>query len=428
MTAFEATFEHEARPISRPLRIALLGYRSDPFVGGQGIYLKFLSKALVELGHQVDVLSGPPYPDLDPRVGLIRIPSLDLFACDSHVKALRWRHLRSYSDTFEWCSMLTGGFSEPYTFSRRVAKYLRSSAKPYDLVHDNQSLGYGLLTLQRRGIPVVTTIHHPIHRDRQLALDAAPNWKFRLLVRRWHSFLRMQEKVVSQLTNVVTVSEQSRQDISGAFGICQSRIDLIHNGIDTQTFTPNSEVAVDPWQLITTASADQPLKGLRFLLQALAQLRPDFPQLKLLVVGKLQPSGTTARLIDKLELASAVRFVSGISTEALVEHYNRSAIAISPSLYEGFGLPAGEAMACGCAVISSDGGALPEVVGDAGMLVPAGDSGQLANGIATLLRDPELRKELGLRGRARVVERFSWQRAAIQFSNYYYRVIANADG
>lgn len=409
-----------------PLRICLLGYRSAPFVGGQGIYVKYLSKALVEAGHQVDVISGPPYPQLDEGVNLIRMPSLDLFASDNHALALRPKHLKSYSDVFEWWAMLTGGFAEPYTFSRRVAKYLKIHGHRYDLVHDNQCLGWGLLSIQKRGLPVVATVHHPITRDKQLALDAAPNWRHRILVRRWHSFLRMQKKVVQKLGHIVTVSERSRHDIANAFDRPASTIELVHNGIDTDTFKPLAHVTKDPLQLITTASADQPLKGLRYLLDAVASLKPAFPGLKLLVVGKLKEDGATAKQLKRLQLADSVQFVSGISTEALVEHYNQSAIAVSPSLYEGFGLPAGEAMACGTPVISSDGGALPEIVGDAGIVVEAGNSAELAKAIAALLQDPDKRQSMAIECRKRIENTFSWEVAAQQFSDYYYQILEKA--
>ncbi len=407
----------------KPLRICLLGYRSHPHVGGQGIYLKYLSKALAAAGHTVDVLSGPPYPELDESVTLSKIPSLNLFEADNHVTALRWHHLKSFTDTFEWFSMLTGGFAEPYTFGRRIVKYLQRNAHKYDIIHDNQSLCYGLLALQKRGLRIVTTLHHPITRDRDLALQAAPNWKYRLLVQRWHSFLRMQKKVVQKLDHVVTVSEQSRRDITAAFGRPAEKIDLICNGIDTDTFTPRPHIERKPFRIMTTASSDQPLKGLRYLLLALNQLRPRYPQLELLVIGKLNPNGETHKLLDQLSLKDAVQFVSGISTETLVDYYAQASIAVSPSLYEGFGLPAGEAMACGTTVVSSNGGALPEVVGDAGVVVPAGDSDALASALARLLDNPDKCRELGLAGRRRIQQKFSWQIAAREFTDYYYNVI-----
>ena len=406
-------------PISRPLRIALLGYRSNPYSGGQGIYIAALAHALADLGHRVDVVSGPPYPDLDNRVRLIRIPSLDLYAADNHVTALRPRHFRSLTDLIEYFSMLTGGFPEPYTFGRRLVKWMAAHGADYDVIHDNQSLCSGLLTLQDRELPVVATIHHPIQRDREIALAHAEGWRQRLLIRRWHSFIAMQERVVRKLRHVVTVSTASRDDIASAFDISPAAIDVIHNGIDTESFCPMPEIERVQDLLMTVASADQPLKGLSYLLEALARLRRTRPELKLLVIGKLREESDTRDRIAELGLEGAVTFRSGLSREALVECYARATIAVVPSLYEGFGLPAGEAMSCGVPVVSTRGGALAEVVGDAGSLVPPGDAKALARAIDALLEDPARRTGLAARGRARVLEHFSWNVAALRMSAYY---------
>ena len=189
----------ERRPATQaetsPLNIALLGYRSNPYSGGQGIYLHYLSKALLEAGHRVDVISGPPYPHLVPGVRLIKLPSLDLYNEPNHVTALRWKHLKSFTDTFEYFDMLTGGFPEPYTFGRRLTKYFRAMKPAYDIIHDNQSLCYGTLALQR-DYPLVTTVHHPITSDRELALASATGRREKLLIKRWHSFIGMQRSVV----------------------------------------------------------------------------------------------------------------------------------------------------------------------------------------------------------------------------------------
>ncbi|MEO1080890.1 MAG: glycosyltransferase family 4 protein [Pseudomonadota bacterium] len=411
--------------MSDSLYIALLGYRSQPFGGGQGIYLHYLSKALVDAGHRVDVISGPPYPELDPRVRLIRIPSLDLFV--NGLGALRPRHLLSFTDTIEWLSKLTGGFAEPYTFGRRVYRHLLREGRDYDLVHDNQSLSYGVLKLQEAGFALVTTIHHPITHDLRIALDAARGLPERLLIRRWHSFLRMQARVVRRLRHVVTVSERSRTDIARDFQRPLDQVDLVYNGIDTAVFRPNADIQRSDRLLIATASADAPLKGLRYLLEAYERLLPRFPDLELLVVGRPQPGGKTDRLLDALGIRDRVRFISGISTGELVRHYARATLAVVPSLYEGFGLPAGEAMACGLPVVATDGGALPEIVADAGVVVPAADSDTLASAIADLLDSPERRRELGAAARERILDRFSWTVCAREMVAYYRNVIASED-
>lgn len=418
------------QPLASPrarsgLRIALLGYRSHPHVGGQGIYLHYLSKALVEQGHSVDVISGPPYPELDERVTLIQLPSLDLYAVKNPTGALRFKHLFCFADFYEWWSKLSGGFGEPYCFGRRLVSYFKKHKPQYDIIHDNQSLCYGLLQLQNQGENVIATVHHPITRDRDIALQAATTKGHRWLINRWYSFLAMQKKVVQQLDHVVTVSKQSRQDIAEAFSRPVEKISLIPNGIDTDIFKPLPHIKRKPWQLITTASSDQPLKGLHVLLNALAQLSAEFPNLHLLVIGKLKPDGATEKAISSLGLAKCVEFKSGITNDELVKAYAESKLAIVPSLYEGFGLPAGEALACGIPLICSDGGALPEVVGGAAYLVRAGDAKELADAIRCLLHSESECEALSLAGRLHSLQHLSWQVVGEHFSDYYRQVMAS---
>jgi glycosyltransferase involved in cell wall biosynthesis len=409
-----------------PLKVALLGYRSNPYSGGQGIYLKYLSKALAEAGHRVDVISGEPYPDLiDSRIGLIKLPGLNLFAEENHLTALRPRHFASATDLFEWFSMATGGFPEPYTFGRRVAGHFLRGRPRYDIVHDNQCLSWGTLSLQHR-LPLITTIHHPITWDKDIALAHAPDWQHRWLIRRWHAFLRMQTRVAGRLQHIVTVSQRSRQDISRAFNIDPEHIHVIPNGIDTDTFRPEPGIARNPWQLITTASADQPLKGTQHLIPAFAGLTAKHPRLRLVFIGRPKPGGATEKLIERHRIADRIRFVHEISADEIRLLYASSAIAVVPSEYEGFGLPAGEAMACGVPVVTTDGGALPEVVGDAGLVVPAADPAALAGGIDKLLvTDVKERERIGLKGRAHIMERFSWERAASEMAALYRHVISH---
>lgn len=406
------------------LRIALLGYRSHPHVGGQGIYLHYLSKALVELGHQVDVISGPPYPELDERVKLIQLPSLDLYAHKNPNWALRPKHLLSLADFSEWWSKLSGGFGEPYSFGRRLVRHFKNNNVQYDIVHDNQSLCYGLLQLQAHGENVIATVHHPITRDRELALAAAATKGQRWLINRWYSFLAMQKQVVQQLDYILTVSQQSQQDIVQAFCCAKGKITVIPNGIDTEVFKPLVHIHRKPWQIITTASSDQPLKGLSILLNALAQLRSEFPHLKLLVIGKLKLEGVTEKELNALRLADCVEFKTGISTEQLVHEYAEAKIAVVPSLYEGFGLPAGEALACGIPLICSDGGALPEVVGNAALMVKAGDVAELVNALRTLLNNESQCEQLSVGGRVHSLQHLSWQVVGEQLSDYYRQILA----
>jgi len=408
------------RKLGRPLKIALLGYRSDPYVGGQGIYLRYLSEALAHLGHEVHVYSGPPYPALADSVTLTHVPSLNLYEHKHHPTALRFRHLCSFSDVWEWWTMLTGGFGEPYTFGRRIKKLLQYS--DYDIIHDNQSLAYGLLDLQSLGHTVVSTIHHPIHLDRQSALEDAPDAAHRCLVKRWYSFLSMQEKVARQLNHVTTVSQASNRDIRH-YMKRKGDIRVISNGIDTRVFRPLA-ITKYPLRIITTASSDQPVKGLSYLLRALEQTVKIYPGAHLRIIGKLREGGTAASLIEEYGLQNHVSFRTGLSTQQMVEEYNKASLAVCPSLYEGFGLPVAEAMACGVPVVSTNGGALPEVVGDAGIVVDAGDSMALGAGIQMLFDNNELALALAKAARKRAVEHFCWNRVAEQMTEYYQEILA----
>lgn len=407
-----------------PLRIALLGYRSNPHSGGQGVYLRHLSRALRDLGHGVTVVSGPPYPDLAPGIELVRLPSLDLYAQANHIRALRPRHLRSLTDTWEWFSMATGGFPEPYTFGRRLVRWMREQGRVFDVVHDNQSLCWGLLDLQRMGLPVVATIHHPIHRDLEIALGAARSWQHRLLIRRWHGFLGMQNRVAARLRHVVTVSQAARQDILDCFPVMPEAVTVVENGIDTRVFHPEPDIPRIPGRLMATASADQPLKGLVHLLEAVGRLRRQGRDVTLTVLGRLREDGPTARRLRELSLGEAVRFRSGLQEAEIRRLYAEAEVVVVPSIYEGFGLPAGEAMACAVPVVSTTGGALPEVVGDAGVLVPPGDPDAIVTAVSALLDDPARRAALGAAGLARIRDHFAWDRAACRLTAYYRSLVS----
>ena len=405
------------------LTIALLGYRSNPYSGGQGVYLKHLSKALVDLGHQVDVISGEPYPNLDPRVRLVKLPGLNLFDHAKPLHALAQGKWRDPINVVEWLSFLSGGFPEPLTFGHRLTRYFKRQRPSYDIVHDNQSLCTGLLGLRRRGYAVTSTIHHPITFDRDIALANTKDWGLRLLIKRWHGFLGMQTRVAQLLPYITTVSQNSKRDIGTAFGIPAKRITVVLNGIDTEIFRPLPDIAREPFHLITTASADQPLKGTQHLIPAVAQLVRSYPNLKLTFIGAPKPGGVTERQIQRHGLTDRIEFHHGISFEAIVRLYARASVAVVPSEYEGFGFPAGEAMACEVPLVSTDGGALPEVVGDAGIVVPAKNSEALAKAIGYLFDDPEARTRLSQAGRSRIVTEFSWQRAAREFVQHYRQVI-----
>ena len=408
----------------KPLNIALLGYRSNPYSGGQGVYLKHLAKALVDMGHRVDVISGEPYPELDARVDLVKLPGLNLYEHPNPAWPLTQQRWRDPLNVFEWASYWSGGFPEPFTFGHRLLRHFKTTRPRYDIIHDNQSLCTGLLGLMRRGYAVTSTIHHPITFDRDIALQNTQEWGLRLLIRRWHRFLQMQTQVTRQLPYITTVSENSKRDIASAFAICEKRIEVVLNGIDSDIFQPMPTVAREPYHLITTASADQPLKGTQHLIPAVAELAARYPDLKLTFIGAPKPGGKTEQLIQSFQLDERIEFHHGLSFDEIKQLYAKASVAVVPSEYEGFGFPAGEAMACAVPLVSTDGGALPEVVGDAGVIVPSMNPQALAKAIGDLFENPAERARLSEAGRRRMVEHFSWARTAQEFTQHYHQVIA----
>jgi glycosyltransferase involved in cell wall biosynthesis len=408
-----------------PLRIAFLTYKGNPFCGGQGVYVRHLSRELARLGHSVEVIGAQPYPVLDEGVPLTELGSLDLYRSPDPFRTPKRGEYRDWIDAVEVATMWSGGFPEPLTFSLRARRHLAARRGEFDVIHDNQTLGYGLLG--DLGAPLVTTIHHPITVDRQLELDAAGDWRKRASVRRWYGFTRMQKRVARRLSSVLTVSGSSQQEIVDHLGVRQDRVHVVHIGADTDLFSPDPAVAQVPGRIVTTSSADVPLKGLVHLVEALAKIRTEYPAAHLVVVGKRAEGGPVAQLIERYGLKGAIEFVKGITDAELVDLVRSAQIACVPSLYEGFSLPAAEAMATGTPLVATTGGAIPEVAGADGetcLAVPPGDAGALAVGLGRLLGDPELRARLGVAGRERVLARFTWRQAAIGTAEHYREAIA----
>jgi glycosyltransferase involved in cell wall biosynthesis len=406
------------------MRIALLSYRGNPRSGGQGVYVRYLSRALVELGHDVEVFAGPPYPELDDGIRLTRVPSLELYRPEDPFRRPALREFGSWVDVAEYASMCAAGYPEPLTFSLRVARLLRPRVSEFDVVHDNQCLGYGLLAVARH-LPVIATVHHPIPIDRRLELEHAAGWKRALSIRRWYHFARMQGRVARRLPCVITVSNAAREDVSRELRVPRARVEVVHNGVDTELFRPLPHLPRIQGRIITTASADVPLKGLTYLIEALAKARTERP-VDLVVIGRPKRDGSVMRAIERFGLEGAVTFRNGVDWAELVELYSQAQVAVVPSLYEGFSLPSIEAMACEVPVVATTAGALPEVVGPAGqgaVLVSPGDAAALATALVGLLDDERLRASLGEAARRRAVASFSWSKAAARTVAQYQRVI-----
>jgi glycosyltransferase involved in cell wall biosynthesis len=395
-----------------PLRVAYLTYRGKPHVGGQGVYTRHLTKALADLGHSVEVFGGQPYPVLDDRITMHKLPSLDIFNDTYPGRVPAYWEIKTWPDVVETARFMTGQFSEPLAFSKRALRTLTPRVNDFDLVHDNQCLGWDILKIEKL-IPTIVTLHHPITKDRELEMSHAPSrWK-RRSVGRWYSFVDMQGKVASKMPRIVVVSENSITDINKDMGVSRDRMRLVPVGVDPDLFKPQPHIARQPGRLITTASADVALKGLSYLLEAMAVLRKD-RDIRLTIIGKPRP-GHSMDLIDSLGLRPHIDFVSGVTDERIVELYAEAELAVVPSLYEGFSLPAIEAMSTGICLVATDGGALPEVTGTHNETVlqcPAANSEALAAVIATGLDSAELRARIGDAGRQRVVSRWTWKHCA----------------
>jgi glycosyltransferase involved in cell wall biosynthesis len=406
------------------LRIAYLTYRGKPHVGGQGVYTRHLTKALVDLGHHVEVFGGQPYPILDPRVQLHQLPSLDIFNDAYPGRFPAYWEVNDWPNFVETAQFLKGTFGEPRSFSIRAHRALKTRVNDFDIVHDNQCLGYGILKIEKI-IPTIVTLHHPITKDRKLEMEHTPTWWKRKAIGRWYSFVEMQGKVASKMPRVVVVSKNSIDDIHTDMKVSLDRMRLVPVGVDQDLFSPKPSVQRKPGHMITTASADVALKGLSYLLEALAKLRTE-REVHLTIIGKPR-EGANADLIRSLGLEDCITHVSGVTDERIVELYAEAELAVVPSLYEGFSLPAIEAMATGTCLVATTGGALPEVTGadnDTVLSCPAGDADALAAAIRRGLDSKELRDRIGAAGRTRVVERWSWRHCAALTVDQYKEVLS----
>ena len=405
-----------------PLRIAYLSYRGKPHCGGQGVYTRHLTKALSDLGHSVEVFSGQPYPVLDERVPLIALPSLDLYNDHYPMRKARIWELKTRWDLVEVAAFNTGTFPEPLAFSLRAWDHLRHRRDDFDLVHDNQCLGWGLVLLQQRvGFPVLSTIHHPITVDRRLEIAHARTLWESFSMRRWYAFTKMQGRVARRMNHIMTVSESSKVDIAADHKVDPEHIHVVPVGVDPEMFRPVPGVRRVPGRIVTTASADVAMKGLKYLLEAVAKLRTE-RNVELVIIGRPTEGGASADLFAELGLTDCVSWVHGVSDERIVELYSEAEVAVVPSLYEGFSLPAIEAMSCGVPLVTTTGGALPEVAGSHGetcFQVPPGDGEALAAMLGTVLDQPDVRDRVGANGRQRVIDQWSWHHTAERTVDQY---------
>ena len=398
------------------LKIAILSYRSAPFGGGQGIYVKDISHALSSLGHSVDVISGEPYPHLHADINLIKLPGMNLFESFSFRDRLKKfiQNPKSILNIYEFTSTLFGGFPEMHTFGNRVNNFLKKEDK-YDVIIDNQSLSYGMLEVQKR-FPFIEVIHHPITMDLKHDLETNQKFLYKLSRKRWYSFLNMQKKVAPKINSIITPSNNSKKDIINDFKCLKENIEVINNGLDTDIFKPRKDIKREAYRLITTASADVPLKGLDYTLKALARLKEDL-DISLLIIGKLKKDGHTSRLIKNLGIEKNIEFKTNLTQEEIAIEYAKSSIAIVSSLYEGFGYPVIEAMSCSIPLIATNTSSIPELVGDYAHLIAPKNSELLANTIKSILSDYQTNINIAEKGRDHVIEKFHWDEISKQYED-----------
>ena len=409
--------------MNHKLNIAISSYRSAPFGGGQGIFVYELSKALQALGHKVDIISGPPYPSLESGVNLIKSPGLDLFSTfvfRERFILFKNKKNKSLDDWFEFFSALMGGFPEIKTFGNRLKVLLKDS--PYDIVLDNQSLSYGILQVQNN-IPVIEIVHHPITKDYKYDIQFSKGIIQKLSKWRWFSFLRMQKKVAPQINVISTPSLNSKNDIEKDFNVIRENIFVIPNGIDHIKFSPKNHIERITGQLITTASADVPLKGLDFTLHAISQLKKDYPTIRLIVIGAPRPGGHTERLIQKLNIEANIVYKTNLTKEEIAIEYAHSNIAIVSSLYEGFGFPVGEAMACSIPLIATNVASIPEITSTYAELIPERDSKSIEGAIRNILLDPFTYQNRANEGRKHIINNFDWEKIAQSYENLIYQTM-----
>jgi glycosyltransferase involved in cell wall biosynthesis len=421
---------------TRPLRICFVAYRGNMECGGQGVYLWFLARELARQGHSVEVFVGPPYPDPMPWAEAVhRIPNREMWA--------KW-FTRDYAgmlgekratdvllplNLYELAASRIGFLPEPFAFScrafRALAQRLRDGAR-WDIVHDVQCLGYGLLGLRALGLPTVTTVHHPLTVDRRASFGRDETLTDAIGSAQFYP-IGMQSFVARRLDRVLTSSETSARQIVDDFGVKPQNVVNVWNGLDTDYFCPDPAVKKSEAELVCVGRASDPNKGIRTLVESLALLPPG---VKLTLIDNDHPENEIFKWAANAGVTERLDVVGRVPRDELLHLYRRATLVVVPSRFEGFGLPAAEAMACGTPVVACASGALPEVMrlGGGGVLVPRDDRHALAEGIRELLADPERRATLGTRARSRVVEAFSWKEVARTTAGVYRDVLTECRG
>jgi glycosyltransferase involved in cell wall biosynthesis len=411
------------------MRVCFLLHQGNMYSGGQGVYTAQVTRELARLGHDVHLIVGPPWPDTDPAVTVHRVPSYSVYRLLETSRLFFYgRPAQSFFHPLNFYELATsryGQFSVMSAFSwRAFMRWRELQAKHrFDIVHDVQVLGYGSWMVHASGMPMVANIHHPLSIDRFNQIQQATRLGMKLRMANFYPFF-MQEVVARRMDRIITGSHNSRASVQSAFALRDEQLATIHDGVDTSVFRPLG-LARRPNGILYNGNSDDRNKGARYLLEAAAILRDRGVDFHLTFVDR--PGAELAtRMVRDLALGDRVTFTGRLPVEDLVRTHNEAAVFVSPSLYEGFGLPAAEAMACGTPVVATTAGAFPEVIadGETGILVPPADARALADAIAALLTDPARRAVMGAAGARRIEDHFSWRVCAVKTAELYEDVLA----
>lgn len=406
------------------MKVLLLCYRGSPYCGGQGIYIYYLSRELAKKGIEVDVAVGPPYPDpLDEWATVHYIENLNIWSVKTaDFSRYQFDRVLSPWNYIDYLLTRFHIFSEMETFSGRVFIQLRKllKMKRYDIIHDVNTLGWGLIPAKGFGIPIVSTIHHPLTQDRNADLTTNRTFWDKMTTLLFYP-IRMQKCVINSIDRVITSSYECTEELNRAFKLDKDKISVVYNGMDTECFKNTGEPRKENAILFVGNTEDQK-KGFRFCLEALSML-PE--EVHLTVVDDGPPAKVDAwKHVTRYHLEHRVTFTGKLDLIALVRHYCTQSILVMSSLYEGFGLPAAEAMACNTPVVATRAGALKEVVDEScGILVEPGNAIELARAIRELLSDRKRRESMGSYGRNRAEALFAWPIAAENTIRVYEDVI-----
>ena len=412
------------------MKICFLMYQGNMYSGGQGVYLYYLTRELARMGHDVHVIAGAPYPKLAEGVTAHNIIDYSYWTYHHYKKDWvfnrdplsyfhPWNFYEFYSTRIALSSLLTNFSVRAYMKLNELSKEHR-----FDIVHDNQTLSYGVWAMQQSGYPLVATIHHPLSYDLKNAMRQARTVYERARRVLWSPWV-MQEFVARRLERVIVVSETSRADVEAAFRLPPEKVRTVYNGVDTDTFRPLPGVERLPDKLLYVGNSEDRNKGARFFLEAVNLLKDEMDLRVTFVDNHKHNLKMAPKLVNEFGLNSIVEFTGRVPTEELVRHYNEARLFVTSSVHEGFGLPLAEAMACGTPVLGTQIGAYEEIVrhGESGWLVPPRDPRALADAIRMLWNDAALRQRLAEGGRKRVQEKFNWRKAAEETLAVYEEVV-----